>query len=368
MSRDDSAHQAALPKVLIVDDEQRVLDSMRLLFRHRYDLFLTTDSRAALDILDQHGVDVLVADREMSTVSGLELLAAARRRSPRMIGILLTENSAAPEIASALTEMGVFRVIRKPIAPSQLRTAIELAMRSLDVAEPPPVAVDPMEFLAERILATEPPPELAGLFSDRLASLSPPTSGQVPTGGDAFARSDSRPVGTSDTQAPREPGAADGTGVVVFSDDAAVVDCVRHAAGGRFRVCTASNVVQAVRLLDEWDLGVLVTDVARDCETAQSMTTRLREHRPELVTIIVAESWDASERASLINTGLVFRFLREPVTVGRCAVALQAAVQHLETTRSGTLRRARIDTPASEDSGVFSGVFERLKSVRRLLA
>lgn len=369
MSRDEPTHQAALPKVLIVDDEQRVLDSMRMMFRHRYDLLLAADSRAALDILDRHDVDVIVADREMPTASGLELLAMAHERSPRTIGILLTENSAVAEISGALTEIGVFRVMLKPIAPSELQIAIELAMRSLAGAAPATsgAAIDPTEFLAERILFAEPPPGLAEAFSDRLASFSPPPSAQAPAQSNARGDDDGIPIVSLDACRPNDTGAVDGTGVVVFSGDASVVDCVRRAAGERFRVYTATNVVQTVKLLDERELGVLITDVARDRETVRSMTARLREHRPELVTIIVAESWEASDRVSLINTGLVFRFLREPVTIGRCAVALQAAVQHLEATRNAATR-PRVAAPAAEDSGTFSGVFERLKAVKRLLA
>jgi DNA-binding NarL/FixJ family response regulator len=227
--------------------------------------------------------------------------------------------------------------------------------------------IDPTEFIAERILFAEPPPGLAEAFSDRLASFSPPPSAQAPTQSNALGDDDGIPIVSPDACRPNDTGAVDGTGVVVFSGDASVVDCVRRAAGERFRVYTATNVVQTVKLLDERELGVLITDVARDRETVRSMTARLREHRPELVTIIVAESWEASDRVSLINTGLVFRFLREPVTIGRCAVALQAAVQHLEATRNAATR-PRVAAPAAEDSGTFSGVFERLKAVKRLLA
>jgi DNA-binding NtrC family response regulator len=370
MSRDEAVHQTALPKVLVVDDEQRVLDSMRLMFRHRYDLLLAADSRTALDILDRHDVDVIVADREMPTVGGLELLAVAHERSPRTIGILLTDNGAVAEIAGALAEIGVFRVMHKPVALTELRIAIELAIRSLAAAPPASsvAAIDPMELLAERILAAEPLPGLAETFSDRLAGLSPPAAEQTPVESAGPTRDDGIPIVPLDAYRPAAGGAVDGTGVIVFSNDASVVDCVRRAAGERFRVYNATNVVQVVKLLDERELGVLVTDVARDRETVRSMTARLREHRPELVTIVVAEPWEAADRASLINIGLVFRFLREPVTVGRCAVSLQAAVQHLEATRNLAARPASVDTPAAEDSGTFSGVFERLKVVKRFWA
>jgi ActR/RegA family two-component response regulator len=39
------------PRLLFVDDEQRVLNSMRIMFRRKFDLFLASHGAQALDII-----------------------------------------------------------------------------------------------------------------------------------------------------------------------------------------------------------------------------------------------------------------------------------------------------------------------------
>lgn len=156
--------------------------------------------------------------------------------------------------------------------------------------------------------------------------------------------------------------------VIVFSADPHVMHVITEAGQDRFPVHIASNIVQVVRLLTEHRSGVLVTDVTRDRKTVQSMTASLKRLLPELVTIVVSEHRDALDMVWLINHGQIFRFLRKPLSPGRCAVSLQAALQHHRTLRKNPLLAGRHAVNGSDDSGVFSGVFERLKSVRRLWA
>ena len=55
--------QQKKPRVVFVDDEQRVLNSMRVRFRREYDLHLTTLGSEALAMLEEHEIDVIVAPR-----------------------------------------------------------------------------------------------------------------------------------------------------------------------------------------------------------------------------------------------------------------------------------------------------------------
>ncbi len=119
-----------------------------------------------------------------------------------------------------------------------------------------------------------------------------------------------------------------GLGIVVFSSDSEVIDTVQQAVRGRLPVYNAGNVVHVVKILTEHRPGVLVTDVSEDKATIQSMTARLKEHLPELVTIAVSQHRDVLDMVWLINHGQIFRFLRKPLSAGRCAISLQAALQH----------------------------------------
>ena len=98
--------------------------------------------------------------------------------------------------------------------------------------------------------------------------------------------------------------------------DPEVIDIVQKAVRGRLPVYTAGNIVQVVKCLTEQRPGVLVTDVSEDKATIQSMTARLKEHLPELVTIAVSQHRDVLDMVWLINHGQIFRFLRKPLSAG----------------------------------------------------
>ncbi|NIW24691.1 MAG: hypothetical protein GWN29_09085 [Gammaproteobacteria bacterium] len=175
------------------------------------------------------------------------------------------------------------------------------------------------------------------------------------------------PLPQRNVEAPR-PDVLSDSGVIVFSVDENVIDSMHQAARDRFPVHVASNIVQVVEILTESRPGVLVTDVTHDRNTIQVMTGRLKQILPELVTIIVSEHRDALDMIWLINHGQIFRFLRKPVSAGRCAVSIQAALQHHESLRANPMLADRHAVDDAGDAGVLSGVFDTLKSVRRLWA
>ena len=84
------AYSRAKPKLLFVDDEQRVLNSMRIMFRRDFDLYLACHGDDALKIIQDQDIDVIVADHRMPQMTGVEVLSRVRVLSPRTVRILLT--------------------------------------------------------------------------------------------------------------------------------------------------------------------------------------------------------------------------------------------------------------------------------------
>src|ERR1041384_2082792 len=70
------------PRLLFVDDEQRVLNSIRIMFRRQFDLFLASHGAEALDIVKDKDIDVIVADHRMPKVTGGEGLPKAPTTAP----------------------------------------------------------------------------------------------------------------------------------------------------------------------------------------------------------------------------------------------------------------------------------------------
>ena len=151
----------------------------------------------------------------------------------------------------------------------------------------------------------------------------------------------------------------------MFANDQEVLQVVQAAVRGRLPVYGASNIVQVVKLLTEHQPGVLVTDISEDKSTIQAMTARLKSHLPELVTIAVSQHRDVLDMVWLINHGQIFRFLRKPLSTGRCAISLQAALKHHRVLLKNPdlVKRHAV---ASSDTGIVDGVLNTLKGVRRL--
>jgi DNA-binding NtrC family response regulator len=157
---------------------------------------------------------------------------------------------------------------------------------------------------------------------------------------------------------------AKGLGIIVFANDEEVLQVVQAAVRGRVPVYGATNIVQVVKLLTEHQPGVLVTDISEDKTTIQAMTARLKNHLPELVTIAVSQHRDVLDMVWLINHGQIFRFLRKPLSTGRCAISLQAALKHHRVLLKNP-ELVKRHAVANSDTGIVDGMLNKLKSVRR---
>jgi DNA-binding NtrC family response regulator len=349
------------PRLLFVDDEQRVLNSMRIMFHRQFDLFLASHGAEALDIVKAKDIDVIVADHRMPKMTGVEVLSKVRTLSPRTVRILLTGYADLDAVEGSINDSEVFRFLTKPCAPKQLRETIELAAKLAREAPAPPEAPLSPEETLEIVME-----------SDTVTEISPEQRAKQGSEPD-IARTDKMPVPSFAQAAESQPAAATpqrklatGLGVVVFSSDPEVLEVVQKAVRGRLPVYHAGNIVHVVKTLTEHRPGVLVTDVSEDKATIQAMTARLKEHLPQLVTIAVSQHRDVLDMVWLINHGQIFRFLRKPLSAGRCAISLQAALQHHRMLLKNPELVKRHEVDATGESGIVDGVLAKLKNMKRL--
>jgi len=343
-----------------------VLNSMRIMFRRQFDLYLASAGAEALDIVRSKDIDVIVADHRMPKMTGVEVLSRVRTMSPRTVRILLTGYADLDAVEGSINESEVFRFLTKPCAPKQLRETIELAAKlareaPVPEAQPELSPHDTLEIILEADTVREVGPSTAtpaAAHAARTGVMEKPTFGASPP-----AVVQRAPAKIADTAA--RPKLATGLGVVVFSIDPEVIDTVQKAVRGRLPVHSAGNIVQVVKILTEHRPGVLVTDVSDDKAAIQSMTARLKEHVPQLVTIAVSQHRDVLDMVWLINHGQIFRFLRKPLSAGRCAISLQAALQHhrLLLKNPELVKRHEVDASPASESGIMDGVLAKLKSM-----
>jgi DNA-binding NtrC family response regulator len=360
------------PRLLFVDDEQRVLNSMRIMFRRQFDLFLASHGSEALDIVKHKDIDVIVADHRMPQMTGVEVLTKVRELSPRTVRILLTGYADLDAVEGSINEGEVFRFLTKPCPPQQLRDTVELAAKLARTAPPPAEReIEDAEVL-EIILESDSVTQVDGAKQRRdSAASSGPASDFVST--TVIERPKVGPSGDAQTAAPAPsavslPRLQNGLGVIVFSTDEQMLETVQKAVRGRVPVYAASNIVKVVKLLTEHRPGVLITDVSNDKATIQAMTARLKEHLPQLVTIAVSPHRDVLDMVWLINHGQIFRFLRKPLSPGRCAISLQAALQHHRMLLKNPQLCRRHQVESAQDNGIVDGFLSKLKGMKRLWA
>src|SRR6218665_3121556 len=101
-------------RLLFVDDEERIVNLLRMMFRADYEVHTATSGAAALEIIAAHPIDVIVSDQRMPGMLGIELLNEVRLRSPATMRILLTGYSDLSAIVGSVNDGEVFRFINKP--------------------------------------------------------------------------------------------------------------------------------------------------------------------------------------------------------------------------------------------------------------
>lgn len=115
--------------ILFVDDEPAVLSAFQRQFRGTFKLETATSGAVALERVGTgEPIAVLVADMQMPQMSGAELLAEVRRRSPSTVRIMLTGNSDQATAVRAVNDGQIFRFLSKPCSPEDLTAALHAGL------------------------------------------------------------------------------------------------------------------------------------------------------------------------------------------------------------------------------------------------
>ncbi|MEJ2204797.1 MAG: sigma-54 dependent transcriptional regulator [Gemmatimonadota bacterium] len=125
---DDERTWTQPPKVLTVDDEQVVCESIRrVLSEEGYEVSTSTSSRAGLELLRKEHFDLLLLDIKMPEMDGIELLRVARDISPETEVLIIT-GYATIETAVEAIKLGAFDYLEKPVSPPALIVAAARAL------------------------------------------------------------------------------------------------------------------------------------------------------------------------------------------------------------------------------------------------
>jgi len=113
-------------KILIIDDDQEITESVRLTLEARgYEVFNAVDGNQGLVMTEQKSPDLIILDMMMPKRSGFLVLEKLRRSMPIPIRvIMITANEGNRHKAYAET-LGVDDYIRKPFPMDRLLESVK---------------------------------------------------------------------------------------------------------------------------------------------------------------------------------------------------------------------------------------------------
>jgi len=303
ISLDRSVKQARL---LLVDDEERILSALMSMFRTRYHVFATTDGNKALEFMKKHQMHVVVSDQRMPIMTGVELLRRAREIAPSSVRILLTAYSDLASIAGSINDGEVYRFISKPWNNEDLQqTVAEAVTIALELADAKTAPVD----LPQKMSA----------------------------------------------------------GVLVIDNDHEIFRFTKELIGSRCPVSYASNLDTAISAMQAQEIAVVVADVEAGGEDTTGMLKLLKLVNPQILTIVLTNASDSELVIHLINEAQIFRFLNKPVNVKLLKQDVEAAlVRYLAFQQTPQLLRQHRVQESRElrDSSVGQKVLASLEMIR----
>ncbi len=305
------------PRLLFVDDERRVLVSLKSIFRNDYEVRTTTSGDEALQILRDWDADVIISDQRMPEMTGVEVLKAAAEIRPQTTRVLLTGYSDLEAIIGSVNDSEVFRFVSKPWRRDDLSKTMTAAVR-----------------LARQVQIT-------------------PQSDEPQTQGSASATVESANVAA---EAPENA-----TGILVLDSNPSEQQALQLTLGASWPTYAAGTIDEALDLMGRHpNIGVVITESVFEGGAVTSLVNGLKQARPQLVYIILTHQPDAGHIIDLINYGQIYRVLRKPLraSVLRGAVTLAARRHQQMLTDPSHARRAQdsveVLPAAQQDATVFS--------------
>jgi CheY-like chemotaxis protein len=114
-----------LPRILCVDDEPRVLESLALSLRREFEVHVAPSGEDALRMLGEQSYELICSDMRMPRMNGAVLLHRVMQKYPNITRILLTGEPGRDAAADAVNEGQIFRFLTKPCSSEKMKAALD---------------------------------------------------------------------------------------------------------------------------------------------------------------------------------------------------------------------------------------------------
>jgi two-component system response regulator MprA len=149
LTRDPLDKSSAPPKVLVVDDDPRMLSMMRRVLEvDGYSVAIADEGEAALDILRREPVDLLILDVMLPGSNGFEVCRTVRRESAVPILMLTARDEAVDKVTGL--DCGADDYVVKPFNPDELMARVRALLRRVQ-----PRQIEVLRFQDVELVPTE---------------------------------------------------------------------------------------------------------------------------------------------------------------------------------------------------------------------
>ena len=332
-------------KILCVDDEVQIVISLRALLRSKYEVLIATSGEEALDILRKDNtIRVLISDQRMPKMLGAEVLREARKISPGTMRLLLTGYSDLQAIIDSINEGEVFRFINKPWNNQELRFIVELAVAvaietgqaAESISEAGVVVETTVDFQLDR---TQNEAGSAGAVQDA-----------------AVSHADLPAAGTLTSES-----------ILVVDDDRDVVSTLKELFGDTVLIYSAHSIHEAIEILGDKHVTVIISETVVAGEDATEFVKLLKQHHPDIITIMLTKFHSADTMISLINQGQIYRYSYKPIQKNQLGSYIKSAfVRHgANLKKPELLKRHQVEEIKDiQNPSLVGKLMGRLKSLR----
>ncbi|MFN3561317.1 MAG: response regulator [Chloroherpetonaceae bacterium] len=266
-------------KLLLVDDEPLILQSLRVLFDD-YTVFTAESGADGLELLKHHTIDVIISDQRMPKMSGVDFLRVAKEISPNAIRILMTGYADLQAVVDSVNVGEIFRYVNKPWNAEKLKETVRFAC---------------MVAQQRRNLTTAKP------SISTIPALQTPKHEEVSEYELLFV--DSNPKHLEQFKTFFEP---------------------------KYKTHITTSVAQAFELIPKYNIAVIVADSSLPEIDGADFLIAVKDKYPNIVTVLMTGSQDAKQAIRMINEGNVYRYLVKPFPRESLRLTIESAIIHFK--------------------------------------
>lgn len=112
-------------KILIVDDEEGIRESLKLILSDHYEIILTDGGEQALEVLGHaRDIGVVLLDIKMRKVHGLDVLKEIKTKYPK-VNVIMVTGYKSVETAAEAARLGASGYVVKPFKAEEILTIVQ---------------------------------------------------------------------------------------------------------------------------------------------------------------------------------------------------------------------------------------------------